>query len=152
MKILFLTFIIFLGGCTTTGQPFSEAPQPEEGKSLVYVFRTFVGYGNIWVTNFSIDDKKIVSLYDEGYSWIHVPSGEHKFSAYTPTQNNLKISVHILPNKIYYIGYGQNYLGIGRVENVLRTYDEYEGHLMISQYSYKVAKSFQSDNLKNELK
>ena len=107
-KCFLLALIFFTVGCTTTGQPYSPPPPAPQGKALIYFMRTSVWYGNGWPTVFSVNNTKIVSLYDDGYSWIHLDSGSYKFSAGNVMHPNyLEFTMPIEAGREYILEYGQ---------------------------------------------
>ena len=66
-KWLLFILLLFVSGCTTMGQPYSPPPPAPEGKSIVYMMRSSVGYGGAWSTVFSINDTRVVSLHDKAW-------------------------------------------------------------------------------------
>lgn len=137
LKFILCTLIFMTSGCTTLGEKFTPAPVPPNDKSLVYLFRSNVGYGNFWITNFLVDGKEIVSLYDKGYTWIHLSEGKHSIEANTPTQSELKIVANTIAGKTYYIEYTQESAGYNHVRNVVRVVPSTMGKDIVKEYSYK---------------
>jgi len=140
IKFFLPVLILILSGCATIGEKYSPAPTPPEHKSLAYLFRSNVGFGNFWITNFLVDGEEVVSLYDSGYSWVYLTEGEHSFAANTPTQNKLKFDAPIIAGRTYYIEYTQESVEYNSVRNIIRMVSPKIGKSIIKDYSYKKAK------------
>jgi hypothetical protein len=131
--------MVLFSGCTTMGEKYSPAPLPSEDKSLIYLFRSHVTIGNFWITNFSINGKEVVSLYDKGYSWVHLKPGTHLFGVNSLAQNELKFETPIQAGKIYFIEHTQEPAGYNRYRNVIRMVPSKIGENIIENFSYKKA-------------
>lgn len=138
LSLLIIGMILF-SGCTAMGEKYSPAPLPPEDKSLVYLFRSNVVLGNFWITNFLINGKEVVSLYDSGYSWVHLKPGTHRFEANSLAQNELKFEAPIHAGKIYFIEYTQESAGYNGYRNVIRMVPSERGENIIKNFSYKKA-------------
>jgi Protein of unknown function (DUF2846) len=146
-KRLLFVLSLFIAGCTTMGAPYSPPPPAPPGKALVYFMRTSVGYGNFWSTSFSVNDAKIVSVYDKGYSWIHLDSGLYKFSAGTVLKADyLKFVMPIEAGKEYFIEYSQESTGYQMYRNVIRAVPPNVGKGLVEKYSYQEADKVEIPN------
>ncbi|MFZ6642757.1 DUF2846 domain-containing protein [Undibacterium sp. TC4M20W] len=78
-RILTLIFSILLTACAASGPIYQAAPPPAENHARVYIYRvnTFAAGGRD--AYFYVDKKNIADLSVEGYTWFHVPAGEHTF-------------------------------------------------------------------------
>lgn len=131
-------FAIALVGCATTGDAYQAAPPAPEGQAVVYVFRGRIPIGGGWPTNFTIDGKAVVSLYDKGYTWAHLKQGPHRFAAGNMFQDGLKLTLDIEAGKTYYLEYTQEHVGT-EYRHVLRTLPADLGQATVSTYQYKRA-------------
>lgn len=85
MKRFFLLLIaILLTACAATGPAYQAAKAPDNGKALIYIYRvkSFALGGRD--AYFYVDGKNIADLSVEGYTWFHIPAGEHKFEQRWP--------------------------------------------------------------------
>jgi hypothetical protein len=124
-RLALLTAFLGVAGCSTVGPAYTPAPPPPEGQALVYVMRTSVGYGNFWPTVFSLNDTKVVSLYDKGYSWIYVKPGRYKISAGTAMNSSyLKFVMPVEAQKEYFVEYTQEPAGYRMYRDVVRAVDK----------------------------
>lgn len=81
MRFLFLLFtVIVFSGCAIAPR-YTPAPEAPEGMSLVYLMRGDVERGGFWATQFTIDDKVIVDLQNNDYSWLYLKPGSYKVKA-----------------------------------------------------------------------
>ena len=132
--------LVLLAGCTTMGDKYAPPPPVPEGKARVYFLRSSVSFGNFWTTVFSVNDTEAVSLYDKGYSWIHLDPGTYKFAVGTMIkQEYLKFDLPVRAGREYYIEYNQEPAGYQRVRNVIRTVEPNFARALMEQYSYKAA-------------
>lgn len=139
-KLIALLAIAGLTGCTTIGAPYTPAPAAPEGKALVYFMRSSVGFGNFWSTVFSVNDTQVVSLYDKGYSWIHLDAGYYKISGGTHLRNDyLKFFLPIRAGGEIYIEYNQTPAGHNTFRNQIRVVRPDEAKAMIAKYNYQAA-------------
>jgi len=82
---IFLVAGFFYAGCASSGPPivgsaagptFNPASR-QEGKGVLYLYRPF-RFGSGGAAPFiSVDDKKIVLLKNQGYTWIYLNPGNH---------------------------------------------------------------------------
>lgn len=144
----FLTLCALLSGCQTMGEKFSPAPAPPENHALVYLLRSKVDIGNWWITNFQVDGKEVVSLYDSGYSWVYVKEGLHLFTAHTPSQNTLQFRANLVAGRTYYVEYTQENLGGLRYRNVVRMAPSSYGEMTVQKFSYKKANQAENNESK----
>jgi len=80
MRISFVAALLalpMLAGCAS-GPIFSEAPPPENGKALVYIYRepNFAGAGE--GAAFFIDEQRVVELMAGGYSFVYLAPGHYE--------------------------------------------------------------------------
>lgn len=132
-----------LSACSTMGQDYSAAPPPPEGQALVYVMRGRLTISSMWPTSFQIDGKRIVSLHDKGYSWVHVPTGPHIVGAGmaidAALNDWLSVTIDAKPGKVYYVEYAQ-FREIDRSgKEVLRVLPEELGQVTVPLYKFKPA-------------
>lgn len=115
----------------STRGTFQAAPAPQEGYSLVYMYRIKVPPG-LRTPDVLVDGEKVLKLPNNSYSWFYVTPGSHViktswgFMAEVP---DLETVVTIAPNQTYYLkmegsvrswGMGQTkvYTGIKDVDEV----------------------------------
>ncbi|WP_444886609.1 hypothetical protein [Microbulbifer sp. JMSA008] len=134
MKIFFILPILLLTACAL-GPAYVPAPTPEGDKALVYLMRGDVYLNGGYPTEFTVNDKIAVKLYDFGYSWIHLPPGTHKIKA-----NGRFVEATIEPGKTYYFEFHQKHTQMpsGKLvsTNSFREvqYPEIEKQLLRSRY------------------
>jgi hypothetical protein len=116
MRIALLAITMAIStGCTTIGRPYSAPPAAPEGCAFVYLFRTSVGQGIFWPTHLSVNDTKVASLYDKGYTWIYLDAGTYKFSAGTVFNSDyLKFVMPIEAGNEYFMDTTKSTRAIGR--------------------------------------
>lgn len=74
-----------LSGCMVANGPqFAEAPPPETGKALVYMYWPKAFAFAARTADMYVDDKKIGSLNAGGYVYAYVEPGRHQFSEKWP--------------------------------------------------------------------
>ena len=75
--IIIILFCILLNGCSATGPVYQPADKPQGDMALVYFYRpsNFIWGGT--KASFYIDDKKILALSNNGYSFIYLQEGEY---------------------------------------------------------------------------
>lgn len=110
-------------GCAS-GPSFQPAPAPQKNQALVYFMRGPVSTGSIRATDFSVNQRKIVSLRNYGYSWIYLDEGTYTFGA-----NSLRLRIDIAPQRNYYLNYQQE---IVLLPNAL-TKSRFNFHLISSE-------------------
>lgn len=137
--LLLVNILIFSGGCSTMGKPYSPPPPPKGKDALVHFMRSSVGYGNFWITSFYVNDVDMVSLYDKGYSWIHLKEGTYRFKAKAALGKGLEFTMPVKAGNKYYLEYTQESVGYNRYRNVLRAVRPDFAESIIGQYSYKEA-------------
>lgn len=141
-KVVLLLVALLVAGCTTTGKPYSAPPPAPAGKSLVYLMRTSVGYGGAWTTQFYINDKHVVSLYDKGYSYVYLSAGTYKIAVTQPLgkKDYLHFNLPVVAGRTYYIEYDQQPVGGTTYRNIVRALKPAYGQAMVERYAYKPAK------------
>ncbi|MFC3153333.1 DUF2846 domain-containing protein [Litoribrevibacter euphylliae] len=122
MKKYLVLLVLILQGCAM-GPIYKDAPPVDNEKALIYLMRGDIHYGGGYATSFRINDSKVVELYDNGYSWIHLTPGTYKFSA-----GGERLSVKIEPGETYYIELHQEVKsvssGVISQKNILQSYDK----------------------------
>lgn len=83
-RLLVLIFTLLLSACAATGPGYQAAPLPGNDQARVYIYRvnTFVAGGRD--AYFYVDKKNVADLSVAGYTWFHVPAGEHRFQQKWP--------------------------------------------------------------------
>lgn len=138
MKRLVVLRSTALIGCATMGPAYEPAPAPTPGKALVYFMRTSVSMGGAWTTVFSLNDVRLVSLYNRGYSWAHVDGGIYKVAVGDVVNSDyLSFQMPVREDGEYYVEYTQEPLEANRVRNVARAIRREEAMKIITKYSYK---------------
>lgn len=107
MKLITLFLVVVLSACASTGPIYQPAPAPAPQDALIYVYRpaNFVLSGRD--AYFYVDDVNIVDLSTEGYSWFHVPAGNHTITQKWPFDvtlgfNTVNIGKEFRPSQTYY--------------------------------------------------
>ncbi len=80
MRITFVAALLalpMLAGCAS-GPIFSEAPAPENGKALVYIYREPNFAGAASGAAFFIDEQRVVDLAAGGYSFVYLAPGHYE--------------------------------------------------------------------------
>ncbi len=136
--ILIVLTACFFSGCTI-GPAFTPAPNADENESIVYLMRSHAKYGGMWWTNFYINDKEVVELYDEGYTWVHLKPGFYRFSAGSKMVSfyDVNFDLEIKPNETYYIEFVQGTSGNNQISNMLRVLPVSLASELIIDFSYK---------------
>ncbi|WP_222616381.1 DUF2846 domain-containing protein [Undibacterium umbellatum] len=83
-RITILLIAILLTACAAKGPAYQAAKAPENGNALVYIYRINTAAFGARDAYFYVDNKNIADLSVEGYTWFHVPAGEHKFEQKWP--------------------------------------------------------------------
>ena len=107
-KLLALGLLAFVAGCVTIGEPYSRPPPLPQDQARVFFLRSSVWHAGAWSTIFRVDDAEVVSLYNNGYSWIHLDPGTYKFTAGPVTNPDpLKFTMPVQAGREYFIEYYQ---------------------------------------------
>lgn len=139
-RIVLLICILLVAGCSTIGQQHPQPAPPQQGKALIHLMRTAVGYGNLWLTLFSINDTKVVSLYDKGYSTVYLDPGTYKFSAGAGlNSDNLNFRMPVEAGKEYFVEYKQVPSGSRTFRDVIHAVNPMAGKILIDKFSFKEA-------------
>lgn len=81
MRKIIAIFILTISGCATsiTAPKFKEAPSPEmqTDMAVLYIYRKFASPLTSSAYLY-LNDQKVASLLNEGFTWIYVPSGNQK--------------------------------------------------------------------------
>ena len=85
--LLCIAFMIAFSGCAVNEQAatYAEAPKAVEkdGYAIFYVYREYAE-PTAWANNIKINDQKVVSLKQQGFTWFYVPEGSLKFETSWP--------------------------------------------------------------------
>lgn len=99
---------MFLAGCaapaTAPSFNLAKATEVRENQSIFYIYREYAE-PTAWKPTIYIDDKEIVSLPQESFSWIYLSPGKHKIASKWPFLSgpkDIEFSEDILPNKKYF--------------------------------------------------
>ncbi len=137
---LLLVLAVFIAGCTTLGEPYSAPPPVPEDKARIYFIRSSIGHGNFWSSVFSVNDAEAISLYDKGYSWIHLDPGTYKFAVGTVLKGDyLKFDMPVRAGREYFIEYNQEPSGYQMVRNRIRAVNPAVGKGLVEKYTFKRA-------------
>jgi uncharacterized protein DUF2846 len=78
MKRLLLAALLLGAFSVRAAAPaYTDAPAPPAGKALIYVYRPHNSLHSPRSGGFYIDKKLVVTLKDQGYTWLHLTEGEH---------------------------------------------------------------------------
>ena len=87
MRIFSIPFFLaatILAGCAapSTAPKFSEAPSAavREDMAVLYIYREYAE-PTAWSPTIYIDGKEVVSLPQQGFSWVYLPAGQHILSS-----------------------------------------------------------------------
>jgi len=84
MRALLLSIsAVILAGCAS-GPAFVEAPAPDNGKALIYVYREPNFAAAARNAAFYVDGRKVFDLMAGGYSYVYVTPGRHAISQKWP--------------------------------------------------------------------
>lgn len=64
-------------GCAASGPVYVDAPPPQEGDALVYIYRNKASAAGGMDAHFYVGDTKIADLSQGGYTWFHIRSGSY---------------------------------------------------------------------------
>ncbi|BBB29386.1 DUF2846 domain-containing protein [Neptunomonas japonica] len=78
---VFLSLVLMLSGCSSTGPVFQQITLTPPDKSTVYIYRPHQGFNMAGWPEIFIDGKKEFALKNEGYGVVHLSPGEHKIKA-----------------------------------------------------------------------
>lgn len=80
----FPVIVLLLAACAapSTAPSFSQSPSAEarEGMAVLYVYREYAE-PTAWSPTISIDGKEVVSLPQQGFSWVYLTPGKHTLSS-----------------------------------------------------------------------
>jgi len=80
-RLALLILAVFTGCATsTTGPTFSAAPTPvaKSDHAVLYIYRIYA-QPTAWAAYLQIDGREVASLNQEGFTWVNVKAGKHKF-------------------------------------------------------------------------
>ena len=71
--------VLMANGCVSTGVRFPQAPvgQPDADSGVIYIYRVPGGHAAAVPLAVFLDGRKIVSLGQNGFTWVRVPPGGH---------------------------------------------------------------------------
>jgi hypothetical protein len=106
-KIAILFLAVFLSACAATGPIYQPAPPPAQQDALVYIYRTDGFVLGARDAYFYVNDFNIIDLSNQGYTWFHVPAGNHTLKQKWPFDvsfglNTLRINKEHRPSQTYY--------------------------------------------------
>jgi hypothetical protein len=73
---------LLLGGCVATGPKFETADATPQGRGILYIYRMPTILGSAAIAEFYIDDKHVISLSSDGYSYCYLTAGPHELTQY----------------------------------------------------------------------
>jgi hypothetical protein len=82
-SLMLAVLAVLLAGCAT-GPAFVEAPAPQSGKALVYIYREPNFAAGARNAAFYVDGQKVFDLMAGGYSYVYVTPGRHAISQKWP--------------------------------------------------------------------
>ena len=136
MRFIIVILILLSAGCSTIGEPFSLAVPPKEDKALVYLFRDNISQGGASRSNFKIDGDPIMSIWNSGYTWVHLTEGMHTFES-SAINDTFTIPLVLEKGKTYYLGVNQDRYSYF-VANVFKQYEEKEALEILKGCNYVV--------------
>jgi len=93
-RLLFtLFFIALITSCAASGPLYQDAPKPKENDALIYIYRPSSWTLGMRDAYFYINDVNIVDLSDNGYTWLHVPTGGYTLKLKWPLDVQLLYEV-----------------------------------------------------------
>jgi len=106
--LVYISIFCLLTGCAApaTAPSFASAKATEsrENRSVFYIYREYAE-PTAWNTTIHIDDKEVVSLPQQSFSWVYLTPGKHKVASKWPFlsgQNDVEFSVEAAPDKTYF--------------------------------------------------
>ena len=97
----------FLCGCavSSTAPSFSEAPAPNlnRDKAVLYIYRQYAE-PTAWSAYLLMEDQELVSLPQQGFSWVYVNPGKHHFTFKWPwlaSMPTVEFDREFEKNKVY---------------------------------------------------
>jgi hypothetical protein len=103
MSRTFLALVCTLLASCASGPVFQEAPAPGSDKALLYLMRPIVGGGSFWSTQFSINGTEVVTLTNNGYSWVILDAGTYEVSAQAGRSDPLRRRLVLRPGSTHYV-------------------------------------------------
>lgn len=139
-RVALLLCILLVTGCATVDRQAAQPTPPNQGMALVHLMRTAVGYGNLWLTLFSINNTKVVALHDKEYSSIQLPPGTYHFSAgSTRNSDSPKFHMTVEAGKEYFVEYKQVPRGSRTFRDVIHAANPSVARVLIDGFSFKEA-------------
>src|SRR6478735_6238002 len=137
MKNIIFLILIFISGCAI-GPRYVPAAPPPDGKALVYLLQTNTIQGDAYPTVFSVNEVKLVSLYDSGYSYVYLPPGTYLFKTNVALwgSKELQITVPIESGKEYYLEHTEEMESYPRYNTIFRKISKVNASKIISEYRY----------------
>jgi uncharacterized protein DUF2846 len=98
--------LLFRSSCSLPAPrapPFQDAPPPQPDKALLYFMRPVVGGGSFWSTHFSVNGTEIVTLTNNGYSWVTLDAGTYQISTRLLKADPLQMSIVLRPGGTHFV-------------------------------------------------
>ena len=77
LSCLVAVLVPLVMGCAASGPVYVDAPPPQEGDALVYIYRNKSFSAGGTDAHFYVGDTKIADLSQGGYTWFHIRSGSY---------------------------------------------------------------------------
>src|SRR5215467_15351547 len=77
LSCLVAVLVPLVMGCAASGPVYVDAPPPQEGDALVYIYRNKSFFAGATDAHFYVGDTKIADLSQGGYTWFHIRSGSY---------------------------------------------------------------------------
>jgi hypothetical protein len=139
-RAVILMCLLLAAGCATVDRQPAQPTPPNQGMALVHLMRTAVGYGNLWLTIFSINDTKVVALSDKEYSSVQIPPGTYHFSAGSSRNSDSpKFRMSVEAGKEYFVEYKQVPSGSRTFRDVIHSANPLAAKVLIDKFSFKEA-------------
>lgn len=124
-SVLVSIALFLLGGCAATGPQFTEHKPPKQEESRIYFYRPYSMVAQGGGPAITIDEKKVVTLLNKGYTVAYVPPGQHRIGAKGNIWNwafkDLEISITTAPGSTHYVRIIPGYLGSSVVGDTVTT-------------------------------
>jgi hypothetical protein len=81
-SFVLLIMTVFFTACATsqTAPTYTEAPTPiaKSDQAVLYIYRIYA-QPTAWAAYLQLDGNEVTSLHQEGFTWVYVQAGSHKF-------------------------------------------------------------------------
>lgn len=142
-----LSYILLLVGCAANGPLYQPAEAPKAGKALVYIYRPSALTYGARAAYFYINDKNVVDLNSDGYTYLYLDAGTYQFKQKWPVDilaKAIDFPVTIKANETYFFKFlpDSNICGFKSIcfHWYLQQVPESAGKLEIAQRHYQMAK------------